>query len=96
MPRIELGRTRRPYEGGVQLGGQRGDPSAATQSAGTRNAVDHGSYGVTVQGYDLKIPTDGGRAGQLLRVKLIHFMCHDHFEIYFGYVSHVPIAPRVV
>lgn len=39
------------------------------------------------KGFDLKVPADKGLAGQLLRVKLVHFMCHEHFEIYFGSVG---------
>lgn len=39
------------------------------------------------QGYDLKVPRQAGIAGQLLHVKLVHFMCHELFEVYFGHVD---------
>eukprot|EP00210_Caulerpa_lentillifera_P003082 g2944.t1 len=34
------------------------------------------------QDYDLVIPSESGTAGQILRVKLVNFMCHGNFEIY--------------
>lgn len=40
------------------------------------------------------IPAEEGKAGQLLRVKLINFMSHAHFEVYFRWADPVCIVRR--